>query len=173
MRLEKLNNSDFLYTYTKSNQLMPKMDRAENLVTISQEGLGSFIQSVSNFFLEKVKGIKQVFSFNAKEVSLVEKDLLKLAKPVEKIANLDESAQAAIKKIIIPWIPGIDQDFYQLVTGLVPHLDNIQKNGTSILEDIDTYLAKIAGDEEYRISKMPNKELVKSLKKFEENDTIY
>ena len=173
MKLENMNNSDFLFTYNKSNHLMPKMSRANDLVTVNQEGLGEFIQKVSGFFLEKITSIKEIFSINGKKPTFNIKDFNKLSPSINKLSELDASAQAALKNILIPWIPGIDQDFYQLVTGLVPHLDNIQKNGEAILEDVDTYLAKIAGDEDFRISKAPSKDLLNSLKKFESNDTVY
>lgn len=173
MKLENMNNSDFLFTYNKSNHLMPKMTRANDLVTVNQEGLGEFIQKVSGFFLEKITSIKEIFSINGKKPTFNIKDFNKLSPSINKLSELDASAQAALKNILIPWIPGIDQDFYQLVTGLVPHLDNIQKNGEAILEDVDTYLAKIAGDEDFRISKAPSKDLLNSLKKFESNDTVY
>ena len=173
MKLENMNNSDFLFTYNKSNHLMPRMSRANDLVTVNQEGLGEFIQKVSGFFLEKITSIKEIFSINGKKPTFNIKDFNKLSPSINKLSELDASAQAALKNILIPWIPGIDQDFYQLVTGLVPHLDNIQKNGEAVLEDVDTYLAKIAGDEDFRISKAPSKDLLNTLKKFESNDTVY
>ena len=173
MRLEKLNNSDFLHTYNTSYRYMPRMNRASDLITLDQEGLGSFIKSVSGFFLDKVKSIREIFAINGKKPALDITGFKHLATPIDKMAGLDEDAQLAIKKIIVPWIPGIDQDFYQLVIGLVPRLDNIQKNSEGILESIDTYLAKIAGDEEFRASKTPSKDLIKSIKKFEEDDTKY
>lgn len=167
--------------YKISKELLPDMTYATEQLTANQEGFGSFIMSVTSFFKKKIEAIAGIFGLNSKndtkevskETSALYKEFTKFDKAVDKAVKSDAKTYNNIKNILLPWIPGVKPDLYSLVTGLKLHIDNIETTAMPLLENTDTFISKLLGDEDYRTSIIPNKELVDNLKKYSKETTNY
>lgn len=167
--------------YRLSKQLIPDMEYAVNQLTANQEGFGSFIMSVSNFFKKKIDSIAGVFGINSKndtkeiskETSQLYKELSKFDNGIKKIIKADENLYKSLGAILLPWIPGVKPDLYNLVAGLKVNVDGIKTKALPYLEEADTFISKLIGDEDYRTSIIPNKELIEKLKSYSKETTSY
>lgn len=167
--------------YRISKQLIPDMEYAVNQLTANQEGFGSFIMSVSNFFKKKIDSIAGVFGINSKndtkeiskETSQLYKELSKFDNGIKKIVKADENLYKSLGAILLPWIPGVKPDLYNLVAGLKVNVDGIKTKALPYLEEADTFISKLIGDEDYRTSIIPNKELIEKLKSYSKETTSY
>lgn len=167
--------------YRLSKQLIPDMEYAVNQLTANQEGFGSFIMSVSNFFKKKIDSIAGVFGINSKndtkeiskETSQLYKELSKFDNGIKKIVKADENLYKSLGAILLPWIPGVKPDLYNLVAGLKVNVDGIKTKALPYLEEADTFISKLIGDEDYRTSIIPNKELIEKLKSYSKETTSY
>ena len=167
--------------YRLSKQLIPDMEYAVNQLTANQEGFGSFIMSVSNFFKKKIDSIAGVFGINSKndtkeiskETSQLYKELSKFDNGIKKIVKTDENLYKSLGAILLPWIPGVKPDLYNLVAGLKVNVDGIKTKALPYLEEADTFISKLIGDEDYRTSIIPNKELIEKLKSYSKETTSY
>lgn len=167
-------------TYKISKELTPDMKYAIEQLTANQEGFGSFLVDASNFFKKKIDAIRGVFGLNSKndtkeiskESSKLYKDLQSYDKLVKTIGSKQDKYDA-VSSIIVPWIPGVKSDLYTLVTGLKSNVSGIYDNGLVYLEEADTFLAKLLGDEEYATSVIPNKELLSKLSSYKDGTTKY
>ena len=167
--------------YRLSKQLIPDMGYAVNQLTANQEGFGSFIMSVSNFFKKKIDSIAGVFGINSKndtkeiskETSQLYKELSKFDNGIKKIVKADENLYKSLGAILLPWIPGVKPDLYNLVAGLKVNVDGIKTKALPYLEEADTFISKLIGDEDYRTSIIPNKELIEKLKSYSKETTSY
>ena len=167
--------------YRLSKQLIPDMEYAVNQLTANQEGFGSFIMSVSNFFKKKIDSIAGVFGINSKndtkeiskETSQLYKELSKFDNGLKKIVKADENLYKSLGSILLPWIPGVKPDLYNLVAGLKVNVDGIKTKALPYLEEADTFISKLMGDEDYRTSIIPNKELIEKLKSYSKETTSY
>lgn len=167
--------------YRLSKQLIPDMEYAVNQLTANQEGFGSFIMSVSNFFKKKIDSIAGVFGINSKndtkeiskETSQLYRELSKFDNGIKKIVKADENLYKSLGAILLPWIPGVKPDLYNLVAGLKVNVDGIKSKALPYLEEADTFISKLIGDEDYRTSIIPNKELIEKLKSYSKETTSY
>lgn len=167
--------------YRLSKQLIPDMEYAVNQLTANQEGFGSFIMSVSNFFKKKIDSIAGVFGINSKndtkeiskETSQLYRELSKFDNGIKKIVKADENLYKSLGAILLPWIPGVKPDLYNLVAGLKVNVDGIKTKALPYLEEADTFISKLIGDEDYRTSIIPNKELIEKLKSYSKETTSY
>lgn len=167
--------------YRLSKQLIPDMEYAVNQLTANQEGFGSFIMSVSNFFKKKIDSIAGVFGINSKndtkeiskETSQLYKELSKFDNGIKKIVKADDNLYKSLGAILLPWIPGVKPDLYNLVAGLKVNVDGIKTKALPYLEEADTFISKLIGDEDYRTSIIPNKELIEKLKSYSKETTSY
>ena len=167
--------------YRLSKQLIPDMEYAVNQLTTNQEGFGSFIMSVSNFFKKKIDSIAGVFGINSKndtkeiskETSQLYKELSKFDNGIKKIVKADDNLYKSLGAILLPWIPGVKPDLYNLVAGLKVNVDGIKTKALPYLEEADTFISKLIGDEDYRTSIIPNKELIEKLKSYSKETTSY
>ena len=167
--------------YRISKQLIPDMEYAVNQLTANHEGFGSFIMSVSNFFKKKIEAIAGVFGINSKndtkeiskETSQLYKELAKFDNSLKKITKADANLYKSLSAILLPWIPGVKPDLYTLVAGLKVNVDGIKSKALPYLEEADTFISKLIGDEEYRTSIIPNKELIDKLKSYSKETTVY
>ena len=167
--------------YRLSKQLIPDMEYAVNQLTANQEGFGSFIMSVSNFFKKKIDSIAGVFGINSKndtkeiskETSQLYKELSKFDNGIKKIVKADNNLYKSLGAILLPWIPGVKPDLYNLVAGLKVNVDGIKTKALPYLEEADTFISKLIGDEDYRTSIIPNKELIEKLKSYSKETTSY
>ena len=167
--------------YRLSKQLIPDMEYAVNQLTANQEGFGSFIMSVSNFFKKKIDSIAGVFGLNSKndtkeiskETSQLYKELSKFDNGIKKIVKADDNLYKSLGAILLPWIPGVKPDLYNLVAGLKVNVDGIKTKALPYLEEADTFISKLIGDEDYRTSIIPNKELIEKLKSYSKETTSY
>lgn len=167
--------------YRISKQLIPDMEYAVNQLTANHEGFGSFIMSVSNFFKKKIEAIAGVFGINSKndtkeiskETSQLYKELAKFDNSLKKITKADSNLYKSLSAILLPWIPGVKPDLYTLVAGLKVNVDGIKSKALPYLEEADTFISKLIGDEEYRTSIIPNKELIDKLKSYSKETTVY
>ena len=167
-------------TYKISKELTPDMKYAIEQLTANQEGFGSFLVDASNFFKKKIDAIRGVFGLNSKndtkeiskESSKLYKDLQSYDKLVKSIGSKQDKYDA-VSSIIVPWIPGVKSDLYTLVTGLKSNVSGIYDSGLVYLEEADTFLAKLLGDEEYATSVIPNKELLGKLSSYKDSTTKY
>lgn len=167
--------------YRLSKQLIPDMEYAVNQLTANQEGFGSFIMSVSNFFKKKIDSIAGVFGINSKndtkeiskETSQLYRELSKFDNGIKKIIKADENLYKSLGAILLPWIPGVKPDLYNLVAGLKVNVDGIKTKALPYLEEADTFISKLIGDEDYRTSIIPNKELIEKLKSYSKETTSY
>ena len=167
--------------YRLSKQLIPDMEYAVNQLTANQEGFGSFIMSVSNFFKKKIDSIAGVFGINSKndtkeiskETSQLYRELSKFDNGLKKIVKADENLYKSLGSILLPWIPGVKPDLYNLVAGLKVNVDGIKTKALPYLEEADTFISKLIGDEDYRTSIIPNKELIEKLKSYSKETTSY
>lgn len=167
--------------YRISKQLIPDMEYAVNQLTANQESFGSFIMSVSNFFKKKIDSIAGVFGINSKndtkeiskETSQLYKELSKFDNGIKKIVKADENLYKSLGAILLPWIPGVKPDLYNLVAGLKVNVDGIKTKALPYLEEADTFISKLIGDEDYRTSIIPNKELIEKLKSYSKETTSY
>ena len=167
-------------TYKISKELTPDMKYAIEQLTANQEGFGSFLVDASNFFKKKIDAIRGVFGLNSKndtkeiskESSKLYKDLQSYDKLVKSIGSKQDKYDA-VSSIIVPWIPGVKSDLYTLVTGLKSNVSGIYDSGLPYLEEADTFLAKLLGDEEYATSVIPNKELLGKLSSYKDSTTKY
>lgn len=157
--------------YIKANELNVDMDIVLKN-TLNQEGLGDFINKIGNFFITKIQSIKALFGFNSKSgnttelskgVSVVLKELNKLDKTVKELSETDIGFMNSVKGIKVPYIPGIEVNLYQLVTGITPIVSYINNNTMKILEDVDTFIAKLSDDSDFRLSMISDKDLIKRL----------
>lgn len=161
--------------YNIAYKLVPDLDYAVNNIVANQEDFGSFMLTASKFFSSKFEALKGVFGLSSKvtttELSKGTKkilsDLNKADNIVNKVSNAEGSKYMAVSKILIPYIPGINVDFYTLVTGIKPYAIKINEEIIPILEELDTYFSKLVGDEEFRTSLTPNKDLLDRIKKFQ------
>ena len=167
--------------YRISKQLIPDMEYAVNQLTANHEGFGSFIMSVSNFFKKKIEAIAGVFGINSKndtkeiskETGQLYKELAKFDNSLKKITKADANLYKSLSAILLPWIPGVKPDLYTLVAGLKVNVDGIKSKALPYLEEADTFISKLIGDEEYRTSIIPNKELIDKLKSYSKETTVY
>ena len=167
--------------YRLSKQLIPDMEYAVNQLTANQEGFGSFIMSVSNFFKKKIDSIAGVFGINSKndtkeiskETSQLYRELSKFDNGIKKIVKADDNLYKSLGAILLPWIPGVKPDLYNLVAGLKVNVDGIKTKALPYLEEADTFISKLIGDEDYRTSIIPNKELIEKLKSYSKETTSY
>lgn len=167
--------------YRLSKQLIPDMEYAVNQLTANQEGFGSFIMSVSNFFKKKIDSIAGVFGINSKndtkeiskETSQLYRELSKFDNGIKKIVKADDNLYKSLGSILLPWIPGVKPDLYNLVAGLKINVDGIKTKALPYLEEADTFISKLIGDEDYRTSIIPNKELIEKLKSYSKETTSY
>ena len=159
-------------TYKISKELTPDMKYAIEQLTANQEGFGSFLVDASNFFKKKIDAIRGVFGLNSKNASKLYKDLQSYDKLVKSIGSKQDKYDA-VSSIIVPWIPGVKSDLYTLVTGLKSNVSGIYDSGLPYLEEADTFLAKLLGDEEYATSVIPNKELLGKLSSYKDSTTKY
>lgn len=167
--------------YRLSKQLIPDMEYAVNQLTANQEGFGSFIMSVSNFFKKKIDSIAGVFGINSKndtkeiskETSQLYRELSKFDNGIKKIVKADDNLYKSLGAILLPWIPGVKPDLYNLVAGLKVNVDGIKTKALPYLEEADTFISKLIGDEDYRTSIIPNKELIEKLKGYSKETTSY
>ena len=167
--------------YRLSKQLIPDMEYAVNQLTANQEGFGSFIMSVSNFFKKKIDSIAGVFGINSKndtkeiskETSQLYRELSKFDNGIKKIVKADDNLYKSLGAILLPWIPGVKPDLYNLVAGLKVNVDGIKSKALPYLEEADTFISKLIGDEDYRTSIIPNKELIEKLKSYSKETTSY
>ena len=161
--------------YNIAYKLVPDLDYAVNNIVANQEDFGSFMLTASKFFSSKFEALKGVFGLSSKvttaELSKGTKkilsDLNKADNIVNKVSNAEGSKYMAVSKILIPYIPGINVDFYTLVTGIKPYAIKINEEIIPILEELDTYFSKLVGDVEFRTSLTPNKDLLDKIKKFQ------
>lgn len=167
--------------YRLSKQLIPDMEYAVNQLTANQEGFGSFIMSVSNFFKKKIDSIAGVFGINSKndtkeiskETSQLYRELSKFDNGIKKIIKADDNLYKSLGAILLPWIPGVKPDLYNLVAGLKVNVDGIKTKALPYLEEADTFISKLIGDEDYRTSIIPNKELIDKLRSYSKETTSY
>ena len=167
--------------YRLSKQLIPDMEYAVNQLTANQEGFGSFIMSVSNFFKKKIDAIAGVFGINSKndtkeiskETSQLYRELSKFDNGIKKITKADDNLYKSLGGILLPWIPGVKPDLYNLVAGLKVNVDGIKTKALPYLEEADTFISKLIGDEDYRTSIIPNKELIDKLRSYSKETTSY
>lgn len=162
--------------YTIAHKLTPNLDYVVDSVVANQEDFGSFMLNASKFFVSKFEALKGVFNIGGKvtqkELSKgtqnILKDLNKEDRLVDKIADAPGSKYLAVSKVLIPYIPGVRVDYYNLVTGIKPHALSISADIVGILEELDTYFSKLAGDDEFRTSLTPEKDLMAKIDKFQQ-----
>ena len=179
-KLEKIDN-DFLSIYNSSKKTLLNMDRSESLLVANHEDIRSFMKKVSGFFIKKVNDVASLFSSNSKNntknlsrgIRLIIKDLEREDKNVVKIAALSPESFDIMKKIIVPWIPGIDVTYPELIKSIETHIINISTTGIKLLEEADTYISKLSSDEEFRMSMIPNKDFINRLKDYNKVTTGY
>jgi hypothetical protein len=167
--------------YKISKELLPDMTYAIDQLTANQEGFGSFIMSVTSFFKKKIEAISGIFGINSKndtkeiskETAALYKEFSKFDKTVNQTVKSEDKIYNSLRSILIPWIPGVKPDLYSLVTGLKLQVDEVQNKALPLLDQTDTFISKLLGDEDYRTSIIPNKELVDSLKKYSKDTTNY
>lgn len=164
-----------------SYKLLPNMEYVVDSITANQEDFGSFMLSASKFFSSKIDALRGIFNLNGKvntqELSKGTKALLKELesndKLVDKIANEPGSKYLTLSKVLIPYIPGVAVDHYMLVTGIKPYALSISNDVIGILEELDTYISKLVGDQDFRTSLTPAKELTDKLTKIQSDMNKY
>lgn len=178
--IEKIDN-DFLTIYNRSKKSIKNIDRSESLLIANHEDISSFMKNVSDFFIKKVKDVTSLFDSNgnnnvksiSKGTRAMIKELSKEDKKVEKIANISPDTFKLVSKIVVPWIPGIDVDYPTLVKSMEPHIYAINNTGIKLLEEANTFIAKLGSDEEFRLSMVPSKDFIKRLTDYNKITTDY
>lgn len=171
----------FYKNYVESRRLTPDLTTTASTLISNQEGIGNFISSIGDFFLKKVNDIKGVFGINAKndlkafskEAKMIYKEFSSLDSVVKRVSSLDKEKYDLIKGVKVPWIPGVDTDLPTLLSGIEVHVNEINSVAIPLLEEVDTYISKVAGEDSYRLSTVPNKDLVKKLNNYTKGTTGY
>jgi hypothetical protein len=156
-----------LYKAAKSH--IVNTDYLGEHLTVGQEDFGSFIVKIGGYFLKKMESLKEVFGFSGKdttkEVSKLSgrytNELKKYDKTVEVISNKGGDAYHAVGQILIPYLPGVKPDYYTLLTTLKDKVLYVNSIVLPYLEKVDSYTAKIVGDEDFRITVDNNKDFIK------------
>lgn len=162
-------------------KILPNMEYVVDSAVANQEDFGSFMLSASKFFASKIDGLRGIFNLNSKvstqELSKGTKALLKdLEKEDRLVDRLDKEAGSrylTLSKVLIPYIPGVSVDHYTLVTGIKPYALNMSGEVIDVLEDLDTYISKIIGDQDFRTSLTPAKELTDKITKLQSDMNKY
>lgn len=164
--------------YQEAKDHMVNTDYLGNYVTTNQEDFGSFVVKISEFFFKKMQSLGELFGIsgrnNTKELSKISgkytTELKAYDKDIEKIANKPGEVYLAVSKVLIPYMPGIKPDYYTLVTTLKDKVLFVHTVAIPLLEEVETYVSKIVGDEDFRTSIANDKKLVDKVK--EVNNTL-
>lgn len=158
----------------KKIQYLNKYDISNVGVELGTEGFGTFITKVSNLFKTKINALKDIFKITGDEkrgfsnTSKVLNDEMKeVVRDINNVANKGGEFFKAVSDIVVPTIPGIKVDFFQLSNVLNKNSNLIMTSVKPLLSSVDTYMSKITNDESFRTSVAPN-DLLSNIQKVSE-----
>lgn len=163
--------NDVYKLYQEANSHRVNTDYLTSHITANQEDFGSFVVKISDFFFKKMSSLAAMFGItgknNTKELDKISgkysSELRAYDKDIEKISNKPGDVYLAVSKVLIPYMPGIKPDYYTLITSLKDKVIFVHTTVIPLLADVDDYISKIVGNEDFRISAASDKELVKSV----------
>lgn len=146
------------YMYLKAST--PNLVNRSNL---NNENFGNFITGISRFLKSKITGIKSIIDFNKTKLTATTREqkvndigtLLTTDNVCNEISNRDEKHFKRVSVFIVPYIPGVKVDLPTLVDGLSKFEKLITNDVNMVLDEADTFIAKVSGDVEYRVSQIP------------------
>lgn len=147
---DNLYNSIALYSHMRQN--------------LSAEDMPVILKNISNFFLDKLDTVKNLFGVNSErqdahtikhDVNVFVKDLYKLK---DKAIKFSKNVQySTVENISVPSVPGQTVMLPELCTNLQMNLQHINNTMYAYLDSLDNYIAQVIADKDFRESAKPQK----------------
>lgn len=132
----------------------------ERASMLSTEDFGAYVKSVSNFFTSKLGAISGIFNTNSKRTIGLDKsysafvtELTKEKKYIPKI--IKEKSYSEVKFIKIPVMVGTKTDIPYTIAKLTEVSDIISNELITTLDELDTFVAKVLADSNFRTATRP------------------
>ena len=147
---ENLYNSLIVYSHMRKN--------------LSTEDMPVILKNISNFFIDKVDKIKNLFSINTGRndkfdlntgLNVFVKDLYKLKDKAIKIGK--KRTMSEVESLNVPSVPGLVVTLPELCSNLQLNLQILHNKMYSYLDQLDTLVQQVLADKDFRESTKPIK----------------
>lgn len=145
----------------EKNEILEQLPNIhERAGMLATEDFGTYVKNVSNFFTSKLGAVSDIFSSNKKRTKVLDKsysdfilDMKKEGKHISKI--IKDKSYSDVKYIKIPVMLGTTKDLPTTVKHLESVMGIISNNLVVSLDELDTFVAKVLADENFRTATRP------------------
>jgi len=137
---------------------LPNIEERANM--LATEDFGTYVKSISNFFTSKLGAVSEIFSSNKKRTKILDKsysefiiDMKKEGKHIPKI--IKNKTYSDVKFIKVPVMLGTVKDLPVTIKQLESVMPIISDKLVTSLDNLDTFVAKVLGDKEFRKATRP------------------
>lgn len=150
---------------------------AERANMLATEDFGIYVKNVSNFFTSKLGAVSEIFNSNKKRTKVLDKSysefivaMRKEGKHIPKI--IKNKTYSEVKFIKVPVMLGSTKDLLVTIKHLEEVMPIISTKLASTLDELDTFVAKVLGDKEFRKATRPFPPTAEEKKLEQLNDVI-